>query len=124
MGATVFYNYLDLRFRNTLPQPLLLRVSVQRPLLCGSFLSTSKKAFDVEVRETEHRFVRRADGSVWRENRVAKRVECFDGRPSLEVEIAHNLGRVCYDLPEERIEAHTPVAAERSVELTGRETQP
>jgi vancomycin resistance protein VanW len=104
MGATVFYNYRDFQFRNTLTQPLVLRVSVQRPLLCGKVLSTSKKAFDVEIYETEHRFVRRVDGSVWRENRVAKRVEYFDGRAPLEVEIAHNVGRVCYDVPEECIE--------------------
>jgi vancomycin resistance protein VanW len=121
MGATVFYNYLDFQFRNTLPQPLLLRVSVQRPLLCGSILSTSEKAFDVEIRETEHRFVRRADGSVWRENRVAKRVEYFDGRPPLEVEIAHNLGRVYYDVPEECIEGQRPGPAARSVEVMGHE---
>jgi vancomycin resistance protein VanW len=112
MGATVFYNYRDFQFRNTLPQPLLLRVSVQRPLLCGSLLSTSEKVVDVEIYETEHRFVRRADGSVWRENRVAKRVTYSDGRAPLEVEIAHNFGRVCYEVPEEWIERDSvgPVA--------------
>jgi vancomycin resistance protein VanW len=114
MGATVFYNYLDLRFRNTLTQPLLLRVSVQRPLLCGSVLSTLEKAFDVEIRETEDRFVRRADGSVWRENRVAKRVEYFDGRAPRQVEIAHNVGRVHYDVPEEFIEGESVGSAVRS----------
>ncbi len=108
MGATVFYNYLDLRFRNTLPQPLLLRVSVRRPLLCGSLLSTSEKVTDVEVYETEHRFLRRTDGSVWRENRVVKRVTYHDGRLPLEVEIAHNLGRVRYELPDEQIEHAAP----------------
>jgi vancomycin resistance protein VanW len=104
MGATVFFNYLDLQFCNTLAQPLLLRVSVQRPFLCGSILSTSERAFDVEIHETQHRFVRRAGGSVWRENRVAKRVEYLDGRAPLEVEIAHNVGRVFYDLLEKCIE--------------------
>jgi vancomycin resistance protein VanW len=120
MGATVFFNYLDLQFRNTLTQPLLLRVSVQRPLLCGSILSTSERAFDVQIRETEHRFVRHADGSVWRENRVAKRVGYSDGRAPLEVEIAHNVGRVYYDLPEECIEGESVGAAARSRESVGR----
>ena len=59
MGATVFYNYRDLQFRNNLRQPLLLRVSVQRPLLCGSILSSSPVPFEVEIAETWHRFVRR-----------------------------------------------------------------
>jgi vancomycin resistance protein VanW len=122
MGATVFYNYLDLQFRNTLTQPLLLRVTVQRPLLCGSVLSTSEKAFDVEFRETEHRFVRRADGSVWRENRVAKRVEYFDGRAPLEVEIAHNFGRVHYEVRPEFVGGDSLGPAARLVEPTGEQT--
>jgi vancomycin resistance protein VanW len=104
MGATVFHNYRDLQFRNNLGQPLLLRVSVQRPLLRGSFLSSSAKPFDVAIVETWHRFVRRPDGTVWRENRVAKRVTYLDGRAPLETEIAHNFGRVCYDVPAEWIE--------------------
>jgi vancomycin resistance protein VanW len=104
MGATVFHNYIDLRFRNCLDAPLLLRAGVRRPLLHGAFLSDRPKTFEVEIRETEHRFVRRADGSVWRENRVAKRVTYRDGRPALEREIAHNAGQVWYDVPEERIE--------------------
>jgi vancomycin resistance protein VanW len=105
MGATVFYNYRDFRFRNSLSQPLVLRVSVRRPLLCGALRSTAEKVVDVEIVETEHRFVRRADGSVWRENRVARRVAYPDGRAPLEVEIAHNVGQVRYEVPEEWIES-------------------
>lgn len=103
MGATVFYNYRDLQFRNTLSQPLLLKVSVERPLLCGSIWSTEDIPFSVDIIETDHRFVRRADGSVWRENRVAKRVFYVDGRPPVEEEVAHNIGRVHYDVEEDRI---------------------
>ena len=113
MGATVFYNYYDLQFRNNLGQPLLLRVSVQRPLLFGSILSSSPVPFDVQIFETWHRFVRRPDGAVWRENRVAKRVEYLDGRATLEREIAHNAGRVFYDVPDEwieRAECATPMS--------------
>jgi len=104
MGATVFYNYCDLQFRNNLRHPLLLRVSVQRPLLCGRILSCSPAPFTVQIVETWHRFVRRSDGHVWRENRVAKRVTYPDGRSPLEAEIAHNAGRVFYDVPAEWIE--------------------
>lgn len=104
MGATVFYNYRDLRFRNTLPQPLVLRVSVNPPLLCGSIVSSAPISFAVEVYQTDERFRRRADGRVWRENRVAKRVSYNDEHKPAEVEIAHNIGLVCYEVPEERIE--------------------
>jgi vancomycin resistance protein VanW len=119
MGATVFHNYLDFQFRNILPQPLLLRVSVERPLLCGSILSSSDKSFSVDIFETHHRFVRRADRSVWRENRVAKRVTYFDGRAPVEEEIAHNVGRVCYDVAEERIERDAVAVPTPSVAIIG-----
>jgi vancomycin resistance protein VanW len=119
MGATVFHNYRDFQFRNILPQPLLLRVSVERPLLCGSILSSSDKSFSVDIFETHHRFVRRADRSVWRENRVAKRVTYFDGRAPVEEEIAHNVGRVCYDVAEERIERDAVAVPTPSVAIIG-----
>lgn len=82
-------------------------------MLCGSILSSLPVPFDVRIFETWHRFVRRSDGVVWRENRVAKRVEYLDGRPSRETEIAHNCGRVFYDVPAERMEREgsaTPMA--------------
>jgi vancomycin resistance protein VanW len=104
MGATVFYNYRDLRFRNSLTQPLVLRVWVERPLLRGAILSTEPLSFAVEIRETAHRFVRRADGSVWRENTVEKEVTYSDGRPPVVAEIARNIGRVAYSIPQECLE--------------------
>lgn len=104
MGATVFYNYRDLQFRNTLTLPVMLRVSVERPNLCGAFYSSTEVAFDVKIIETAHRFFRRDDGTVWRENRVAKRVTYHDGRAPVETEIAHNLGQTCYEVPEEQVE--------------------
>lgn len=121
MGATVFYNYRDLQFRNNLGQPLLLRVSVQRPLLCGSILSRAPVPFDVEIAETWQRFVRRPDGAVWRENRVAKRVKHLDGRPTLETEIAHNAGRVFYDVPDEWIEREECAVPMPSIDPGARE---
>lgn len=104
MGATVFYNYVDFRFRNTLDQPLVLKVSVEPPLLCGSFYSDRHKPFEVEIADTYHRFFRDGDGVVWRENRVAKHVSFTDGRPSVCEELAHNVARVCYEVPEELVE--------------------
>ena len=104
MGATAFYNYVDFRFRNTLDQPLLLRVFVEPPELRGGFYSDREKPFEVKIVETEHRFFRDAEGVVWRENRVAKQVSHRDGRPPVIEEIAHNLARVRYEVPEDMIE--------------------
>jgi len=104
MGATVFFNYLDLRFRNPLNQPLLLRVGVEPPLLCGAFYSDREKPFEVEIVETAHRFMRGNDRVMWRENRVEKRVSYRDGRPPVVSEIAHNVARVRYGVPEDMVE--------------------
>jgi len=101
MGATVFYNYVDFRFRNTLAQPLLLRVTVEPPLLRGGFYSNKQKPFDITIVETEHRFFRDEHGAVWRENRVSKEVAYLDGRPPVSAEIAHNLARVRYEVAED-----------------------
>ena len=104
MGASVFYNYIDFRFRNNLPQSLLLRISVSHQLLCGAIMSDRDKFFDVVVSETLHRFVRADDGSVWRENRVVKRVTYRDGHSTVEEEIAHNFAQVCYQVSDDKIE--------------------
>jgi len=123
MGATVFYNYRDLRFRNNLGQPLLLRVSIQRPMLCGSILSNSPAPFNIQIFETWHRFVRRPDGAVWRENRVAKRVKYLDGRATLEKEIAHNFGHIFYDVTDEWIKREERATSMSSINSGAREPQ-
>jgi len=121
MGATVFYNYLDLRFRNSLEQPLLLRVSVQPPLLCGALYSDRDKPFDVQIVETAHRFFRDAEGVVWRENRVMKQVSYRDGRAARLEEVAHNVAKVRYDVAEEMID--TQYASEPASGSSGEATE-
>jgi len=98
-GATVYYNYADLRFENPLPAPLLLRLRVAEGRLRGALLAAGPLPFRVEVYEVEHRFFRR-DGAWFRENRVRRRFLRPDGSVLLDREEAHNLGRVLYE-PEE-----------------------
>jgi hypothetical protein len=59
----------------------------------------------VEVVEQMHRFYRDDRRVVWRENRVAKRITYVDGRDPQLKPIAHNLGRVCYEVDEALIES-------------------
>jgi len=103
MGASVFYNYVDLRFRNTLARPLVLKVSVEPPRLWGAFRSDAELPFKVRIVETAHRFFRDEEGVVWRENRVAKEIRFHDGRVPVRIEIAHNRARVCYEVPQEKL---------------------
>jgi vancomycin resistance protein VanW len=104
MGATVFHNYLDLRFRNGLDRPLLLRVRVERPELRGWFMSDAALPYRISFSEAWGRFVRRSDGTVWRENCIVRRTEHLDGRGTVEEEFARNSGRVVYEVPEALIE--------------------
>ena len=64
MGASVFYNYRDLRLRNHLSQPLVLRVGVRPPRLWGTVLSDRPLPFRVEIIERSHRFFRGSEGKV------------------------------------------------------------
>lgn len=109
MGATVFYNYRDLRFRNSLSQPLLLRLAVRPPHLWGTFYSNQNLPYRVEIFEKDQRFIQDRKGFIWRENRVSKRITYSDGRSPIIKEIAHNRGRVCYEVSEEKIEQEVPL---------------
>jgi vancomycin resistance protein VanW len=97
-GATVFYNYADLRFENPLPQPVLLRLQIEQRALAGELLAVDDPGWRVEVYEEGHRFFQ--EGGAWlRENHVRRRF-CFpDGQVLLDQEVAHNRGRVLYEPP-------------------------
>jgi vancomycin resistance protein VanW len=95
-GATVFYNYADLRFENPLPQPALLRLTIQEgELLVGQIWLRHDPGWSVEVYEEGDRFFRQA-GQWWRENRVRRRFVRHDGSVLLDREEAHNVARVLY----------------------------
>jgi vancomycin resistance protein VanW len=95
-GATVFYNYVDLRFENPLPGPVLLDLRVEERRLVGELWAEAEPGFRVELYEVGHRFFR--EGGQWmRENRIRRRFLQPDGREILDQEVAHNLGRVLYE---------------------------
>ncbi len=101
-GATVFYPRRDLRFINALNQPLLLALEVRGGSLCGQVRLLEDPGRTWDVVETDHRFVRRAQG-VWRENRLIRRETGPDGTVRNE-RIADNRARVTYPVPAEEIE--------------------
>ena len=57
-GATVFYNYADLRFENPLPQPVLLQFRIEEGTLVGELWAEADPGWSVEVYEVGHRFFR------------------------------------------------------------------
>ena len=103
-GATVFYNYADLCFENPLPFPVLLRFRLDAGYLIGELSAAADPGWTVEIYEDGHRCFRE-DGAWIRENRIRRRIVLLDGRALLDQEVAHNRGRVLYDMTEEGPEA-------------------
>jgi vancomycin resistance protein VanW len=103
-GATVFYNWADLRFVNPLDVPVVLRLGVHAGEIVGELWAPVDPGFRAEVYQVDHRFFER-DGAIWRENRVRRRiVRTRDGQALVDHEVAHNLGRVAYELPRELLQ--------------------
>lgn len=68
-GATVFFNYVDLRLRNTLDFPLLLETAVEPPVCRAAIHSASPMPFRCRMIETDHEFVK-VSGVVRRRNKL------------------------------------------------------
>ncbi len=78
-GATVFYNHVDLRLRNTLDFPLLLEASVDPPLCRVAIRSASAMPFRCRMIETDHEFVK-VSGVVRRRNKLWREYEDGSGK--------------------------------------------
>ena len=110
-GATVFYNYRDLRFANPLGVPVRVGLTVvdesgradwsaRAWTLVGRIDAEADPGVRVTVEERGHRFF--LEGGVrMRENRIHRRVVDAGGRVIEDAELAHNLCEVKYDPPEE-----------------------
>jgi vancomycin resistance protein VanW len=68
-GATVFYNYVDLRFRNPTEQPYRLSLWLTDEELHGALSTVRLPSVAFHVREQGHRFFQ-VDGRWYRENRL------------------------------------------------------
>jgi len=109
-GATIFYSYGDLRLSNPTDQPIQLGVRVGRTRLHGSVATDRPWPLAYHVEEIGHRFVRAADGLVYRENELWRRV--VDRRSGATVErtlITRNHSLVAYPVADELVEAAAPV---------------
>jgi len=94
-GATVFYNYADLRFENPLPIPILISIYIEDRMLVGRMLTTSNPGYRITIEERDHRFFEE-NGIRMRENRLFRRITDSDGRLLREELLAHNRCRVAY----------------------------
>ncbi len=101
-GATVFFPFKDLRFRNPHPWPVMLEVRVDATHVQGAVRMPEDPGFRCEVLEVSHRFVRR-DGAVWRENRLVRRTHA--GGSFRDEPLSENHARVAYVVPEHQLES-------------------
>lgn len=101
-GATVVYNYADLRFENPFPQPVVLRARVEQGAFVSELWTIHDPGVRIEVQEIGHRFFR--EGGGWmRENRLRRRIATPEGTVLVDQEVAHNRGRVLYEPTEEQL---------------------
>jgi len=94
-GATVYYNFKDLRFVNNLGRPVLVRLELIDGWLVGALMAPEHPGFEIEVYEVDHRFFCKR-GEWHRENRIRRRFLGRRGRIIRDELIAHNLARVLY----------------------------
>ena len=99
-GATVFYNYLDLRARNDTRLAFQIRVGLTADHLWGELRCSAEPAHSYRLEERDHAFYR-VGGKGFRRNRVWRLVT--DRRNGDEVGaelVCANDCEVCYPVPD------------------------
>ena len=96
-GATVFFNYVDLRFANQTDRTLQLRVWLTDHYLQGEVRSDLAWPETYHVEERGHRFVREPDGMVYRENELWRfTLDAATNEVKVEELVARNRALVRY----------------------------
>lgn len=103
-GASVFYNYVDLRFFNPTNQTFQIRVWLTDEHLKGAIYTDEELAYSFHIKEKNHRFLRK-DGNNYRENELWRSViDKKTGNKIKEEFLRRNFSEVKYNIPEELIE--------------------
>jgi vancomycin resistance protein VanW len=96
-GATVFHNYVDLRFVNPGPETYRIRLWLTDHELRGELWADRPHPLRFHVREQDHRFFR-SDGRVYRENRLVRTaIDRRTGQLRSRELVSHNLCPVLYE---------------------------
>jgi vancomycin resistance protein VanW len=95
-GASVFYNYVDLRFLNPTDNTFQIRVWLTDKHLKGALLSSQLTEYTYHVEERNHRFLEQ-DGRTYRENELWRSViDRRTGEKRAVEFIMHNFAEVKY----------------------------
>ncbi len=97
-GAGVFYNYIDLRFKNNTGQSFMFHLSLTDQHLKGQLRSDNAAPYSYHIEEENHRFFRQQQ-KTFRENEIFRRVTSRETGAEIRRErIMHNVSEVKYDL--------------------------
>lgn len=104
-GATLYFNYLDLRIKNTSDQPIQIKLWLSDNHLKGDLLSTRPLPYTYHIREENHCFVSAFD-QTFRFNEIWRDIKLKDGRLSKTELITRNFAPVIYEVTPEYLHAH------------------
>lgn len=97
-GASVFYNYVDLRFRNSTSQSFQFRVWLTESHLKGAVFSDRELALTYHIVEKNHRFLEH-QGKTYRENEIWREIrDRATGAMCCEELLIRNFAEVKYSL--------------------------
>lgn len=97
-GASVFYNYVDLRFMNPTNQPFQITIWLTDKHLKGAIYTSKEWAFAYHIEERNHEFIQK-NGKNYRQNEIwRKTVERKTGNYSKEELLIKNFSEVKYDM--------------------------
>jgi vancomycin resistance protein VanW len=99
-GASVFYNYGDLRLRNPTSQPFQVQAWLTATHLCGAIRTDRAWPLRYHLEERNHGFHRAPDGCVFRHNELWRRtVDVATGRVVDLSLVMRNHAEVRYAVP-------------------------
>ncbi|NME05446.1 VanW family protein [Psychrobacillus sp. BL-248-WT-3] len=99
-GASVFYNYVDLRFYNPTPSSFQIKVWVTDKHLKGAIFSKEEMPYSYHIDERNHQFLKQ-NGKNFRQNEIwRKTIDKRTGQMIKEELLIHNFSEVKYPIPD------------------------
>lgn len=93
-GATIFYNLIDLKIKNTTPYPIQIKLWLSGNQLKGQILSSYPLKEKYHIKEKEHHFIQTSNG-VYRYNEIYRET-LIDGKMIKEEKLMTNCASVMY----------------------------
>ncbi len=105
-GAGVFYNYIDLRFKNPTDQAFQIRVWLTDKHLKGAIYSNEEWKYSYHIEEKNHKFIQN-NGENFRQNEIwRKTVEKRTGNCIDEKLLIKNFSKVKYEITSDMLKVY------------------